>query len=469
MTSCFVYRSAEYEARVAAKEGERDGVAIRAAGVAAEAEAVSEAAKRDVERMRHRVDAAEANAQVTSAENRGLKAELDAARASRDAAAAELREERARREQLELGYDGASVDRQSVDALTREAEAALARASRSEKEAAEEVARLRKEAESLTERMKAANVDAASRARHDRLSGLVLELDATEKEVAKKAERNAKTIAALDASVDALARRLVEKPAQLFAYDGGSECGPERSLARDAERLNREESVGVARIMGMKPLTLSDRSNKFTPWFPEVASSSVAGKPTISALRPAEAGGEPTRGGAKSSSASAVAEYARDAREAAEKARSRKAERERESAKHQYDFFYGGSYSAEAATVFKAEKPKKTTEKPPRSPGPASARSQPAGGTSAKPSTRQPKGGVKIAIKRSGRAAEDESAGDESRWKDRLGRIEAENAAVRLRLRSMVADSESIVRKEFGEESDVPRARAVRPPAPSLP
>jgi hypothetical protein len=50
-----------------------------------------------------------------------------------------------------------------------------------------------------------------------------------------------------------------------------------------------------------------------------------------------------------------------------------------------------------------------------------------------------------------------------------LGRIEAENAAVRLRLRSMVADSESIVRKEFGEESDVPRARAVRPPAPSLP
>ena len=289
-----------------------------------------------------------------------------------------------------------------------------------------------------------------------------------EKEVAKKAERNAKTIAALDASVDALARRLVEKPAQLFAYDGGSEGGPERSLARDAERLNREESVGVARIMGMKPLTLSDRSNKFTPWFPEVASS-VAGKPTISALRPAEAGGEPTRGGAKSSSASAVAEYARDAREAAEKDRSRKAERERESAKHRYDFFYGGSYSAEAATVFKAEKPKKTTEKPPRSPGPASARSQPAGGTSAKPSTRQPKGGVKIAIKRSGRAAEDESAGDESRWKDRLGRIEAENAAVRLRLRSMVADSESIVRKEFGEESDVPRARAVRPPAPSLP
>ena len=468
MTSCFVYRSAEYEARVAAKEGERDGVAVRAAGVAAEAEAVSEAAKRDVERMRHRVDAAEANAQVTSAENRGLKAELDAARASRDAAAAELREERARREQLELGYDGASVDRQSVDALTREAEAALARASRSEKEAAEEVARLKREAESLTERMKAANVDAASRARHDRLSGLVLELDATEKEVAKKAERNAKTIAALDASVDALARRLVEKPAQLFAYDGGSECGPERSLARDAERLNREESVGVARIMGMKPLTLSDRSNKFTPWFPDVASS-VAGKPTVSALRPAEAGGEPTRGGAKSSAASAVAEYARDAREAAEKARSRKAERERESAKHRYDFFYGGSYSAEAATVFKAEKPKKTTEKPPRSPGPASARSQPAGGTSAKPSTRQPKGGVKIAMKRSGRAAEDESAGDESRWKDRLGRIEAENAAVRLRLRSMVADSESIVRKEFGEESDVPRARAVRPPAPSLP
>ena len=466
MTSCFVYRSAEYEARVAAKEGERDGVAVRAAGVAAEAEAVSEAAKRDVERMRHRVDAAEANAQVTSAENRGLKAELDAARASRDAAAAELREERAMREQLELGYDGASVDRQSVDALTREAEAALARASRSEKEAAEEVARLRREAESLTERMKAANVDVASRARHDRLSGLVLELDATEKEVAKKAERNAKTIAALDASVDALAKRLVEKPAQLFAYDGG-EGGPERSLARDAERLNREESVGVARIMGMKPLTLSDRSNKFTPWFPDVASS-VAGKPTVSALRPAEAGGEPTRGGAKSSAASAVAEYARDAREAAEKARLRKAERERESAKHQYDFFYGGSYSAEAATVFKAEKPKKTTEKPPRSPGPASARSQP-GGTSAKPSTRQPKGGVKIAIKRSGRAAEDESAGDESRWKDRLGRIEAENAAVRLRLRSMVADSESIVRKEFGEESDVPRARAVRPPAPSQP
>ena len=466
MTSCFVYRSAEYEARVAAKEGERDGVAVRAAGVAAEAEAVSEAAKRDVERMRHRVDAAEANAQVTSAENRGLKAELDAARASRDAAAAELREERARREQLELGYDGASVDRQSVDALTREAEAALARASRSEKEAAEEVARLRREAESLTERMKVANVDAASRARHDRLSGLVLELDATEKEVARKAERNAKTIAALDASVDALAKRLVEKPAQLFAYDGG-EGGPERSLARNAERLNREESVGVARIMGMKPLTLSDRSNKFTPWFPEVASS-VAGKPTVSALRPAEAGGEPTRGGAKSSAASTVAEYARDAREAAEKARLRKAERERESAKHQYDFFYGGSYSAEAATVFKAEKPKKTTEKPPRSPGPASARNQP-GGTSAKPSTRQPKGGVKIAIKRSGRAAEDESAGDESRWKDRLGRIEAENAAVRLRLRSMVADSESIVRKEFGEESDVPRARAVRPPAPSQP
>ena len=76
---------------------------------------------------------------------------------------------------------------------------------------------------------------------------------------------------------------------------------------------------------------------------------------------------------------------------------------------------------------------------------------------------------MKIAMKRSGRAAEDESGGDESRWKDRLGRIEAENAAVRLRLRSMVADSESIVRKEFGEESDVPRARAVRPPAPSQP
>ena len=261
-------RSAEYEARVAAKEGERDGVAVRAATVAAEAEAVSEAAKRDVERMRRRVDSAEANAKAAAAESRGLKAELDAARCSRDAAVAELREERARREQLELelgtAESGTGPDRKSVDALTREAEAALARASRAEKEAAEEVARLRLEAEGLAERMKAANVDAASRARHDKLAGLVLELDATEKEVARKAERNARTMARLDESVAALALRLKEKPAQLFEV-------AEESLARDAARLRREESVGVARIMGMKPLALSDGSNRHRPWFPDVA------------------------------------------------------------------------------------------------------------------------------------------------------------------------------------------------------
>ena len=66
-------RSAEHEARVAAKEGERDGVAVRAATVAAEAEAVSEAAKRDVERMRRRVDSAEANAKAAAAEARGSR------------------------------------------------------------------------------------------------------------------------------------------------------------------------------------------------------------------------------------------------------------------------------------------------------------------------------------------------------------------------------------------------------------
>ena len=77
----------------------------------------------------------------------------------------------------------------------------------------------------------------------------------------------------------------------------------------------------------------------------------------------------------------------------------------------------------------------------------------------------QPPKAVKIVIKRSGRAAEE--AEDESRWKERLGEIEAENAAARLRLHSMVADSESIVRKEFGEDADVPRA--VPPPAPSAP
>ena len=73
-------------------------------------------------------------------------------------------------------------------------------------------------------------------------------------------------------------------------------------------------------------------------------------------------------------------------------------------------------------------------------------------------------------VERAPREAEEEhaeEAEDESRWKERLGEIEAENAAVRLRLHSMVADSESIVRKEFGEDADVPRA--VPPPAPSAP
>ena len=115
--------------------------------------------------------------------------------------------------------------------------------------------------------MKAANVDAASRARHDKLAGLVLELDATEKEVARKAERNARTMARLDESVAALALRLEEKPAQLFEV-------AEESLARDAARLRREESVGVARIMGMKPLALSDGSNRHRPWFPDAAPAS---------------------------------------------------------------------------------------------------------------------------------------------------------------------------------------------------
>ena len=449
-------RSAEYEARVAAKEGERDGVAVRAATVAAEAEAVSEAAKRDVERMRRRVDSAEANAKAAAAESRGLKAELDAARCSRDAAVTELREERARREQLELELGSASpgtgLDRKSVDALTREAEAALARASRAEKEAAEEVARLRLEAEGLAERMKAANVDAASRARHDKLAGLVLELDATEKEVARKAERNARTMAQLDESVAALALRLKEKPAQLFEV-------AEESLARDAARLRREESVGVARIMGMKPLTLSDGSNRHRPWFPDVAPLSSKPRSVRPGVSPTDIpGGE--SGPAKSSAASAVAQYAREAAEAAEAARARKAERERESAKSQYEYFYGGSYSADAATVFKAQ-PRRTQDKPPRS-GAAPARAQ---ASNAKPPAVAPPKAVKIVIKQSGRAAEE--AEDESRWKERLGEIEAENAAARLRLHSMVADSESIVRKEFGEDADVPRA--VPPPAPSAP
>ena len=155
-----------------------------------------------------------------------------------------------------------------------------------------------------------------------------------------------------------------------------------------------------------------------------------------------------------------MAQYAREAREAAEAARARKAERERESAKSQYEYFYGGSYSADAATVFKRQ-PRRTQDKPPRS-GAAPARAR---ASNAKPPGDQPPKAVKIVIKRSGRAAEE--AEDESRWKERLGEIEAENAAARLRLHSMVADSESIVRKEFGEDADVPRA--VPPPAPSAP
>ena len=219
--------------------------------------------------------------------------------------------------------------------------------------------------------------------------------------------------------------------------------------------------MGVARIMGMKPLALSDGSNRHRPWFPDAAPASKppSSKPPAFATRPAEPGAGES-GPARSSAASAVAQYAREAREAAEAARARKAERERESAKSQYEYFYGGSYSADAATVFKAQ-PRRTQDKPPRS-GAAPARAR---ASNAKPPGDQPPKAVKIVIKRSGRAAEE--AEDESRWKERLGEIEAENAAARLRLHSMVADSESIVRKEFGEDADVPRA--VPPPAPSAP
>ena len=289
-------------------------------------------------------------------------------------------------------------------------------------------------------------MDAASRARHDKLAGLVLELDATEKEVARKAERNARTMARLDESVAALALRLEEKPAQLFEV-------AEESLARDAARLRREESVGVARIMGMKPLALSDGSNRHRPWFPDAAPAS---KPPAFATRPAEPGAPCESGPARSSAASAVAQYAREAREAAEAARARKAERERESAKSQYEY-YGGSYSPTRDGVRRSRGGLRQTARRGR-PGEGAA-------SNAKPPGDQPPKAVKIVIKRSGRAAEE--AEDESRWKERLGEIEAENAAARLRLHSMVADSESIVRKEFGEDADVPRA--VPPPAPSAP
>ena len=98
--------------------------------------------------------------------------------------------------------------------MTSAAEAALARAADAERDAAAEVVSLRKEASALAARVEAARVEEERRRERIDVDALVADVDAAEKEVLRKAERNAETMETLRASVDALAARLAEKAAE---------------------------------------------------------------------------------------------------------------------------------------------------------------------------------------------------------------------------------------------------------------
>ena len=136
---------ADAEARAAAAEGERDGLAARVATLVTRMEETTREANARVAAAEERARVAVAEADEAKRAELGTRAELDAARAARDALAADVRASRGDAERH-------AASTQAVREMTSAAEAALARAADAERDAAAEVVSLRKEASARSPR-----------------------------------------------------------------------------------------------------------------------------------------------------------------------------------------------------------------------------------------------------------------------------------------------------------------------------
>ena len=332
--------------------------------------------------------------------------------------------------------------------MTSAAEAALARAADAERDAAAEVVSLRKEASALAARVEAARVEEERRRERRDVDALVADVDAAEKEVLRKAERNAETMETLRASVDALAARLAGEGG---VGEGGvgvavvekTEESLERSSFPAAEMFaNRATAAGVdaSRIpeVSFRPLALSagTTSRRHAPWFPEVATRITNG---VSGFEPATAGvRNPKR-------SSAVAEAAMEAREAADRARARRDEREREAAGRDGTGFV--SAAEDAASTFASR----------REGASASERLLKEGEKEkARAEAREARASLETA-----RAEAHSRPGD---WQVRLEELEASNERTRARVEAAKTRREAAERER--EESRAPKPRRSTPPKP---
>ena len=361
--------------------------------------------------------------------------------AARDALAADVRASRGDAERH-------AASTQAVREMTSAAEAALARAADAERDAAAEVVSLRKEASALAARVEAARVEEERRRERRDVDALVADVDAAEKEVLRKAERNAETMETLRASVDALAARLAGEGG---VGEGGvgvavvekTEESLERSSFPAAEMFaNRATAAGVdaSRIpeVSFRPLALSagTTSRRHAPWFPEVATRIANG---VSGFEPATAGvRNPKR-------SSAVAEAAMEAREAADRARARRDEREREAAGRDGTGFV--SAAEDAASTFASR----------REGASASERLLKEGEKEkARAEAREARASLETA-----RAEAHSRPGD---WQVRLEELEASNERTRARVEAAKTRREAAERER--EESRAPKPRRSTPPKP---
>ena len=432
---------ADAEARAAAAEGERDGLAARVATLVTRMEETTREANARVAAAEERARVAVAEADEAKRAELGTRAELDAARAARDALAADVRASRGDAERH-------AASTQAVREMTSAAEAALARAADAERDAAAEVVSLRKEASALAARVEAARVEEERRRERRDVDALVADVDAAEKEVLRKAERNAETMETLRASVDALAARLAGEGG---VGEGGvgvavvekTEESLERSSFPAAEMFaNRATAAGVdaSRIpeVSFRPLALSagTTSRRHAPWFPEVATRITNG---VSGFEPATAGvRNPKR-------SSAVAEAAMEAREAADRARARRDEREREAAGRDGTGFV--SAAEDAASTFASR----------REGASASERLLKEGEKEkARAEAREARASLETA-----RAEAHSRPGD---WQVRLEELEASNERTRARVEAAKTRREAAERER--EESRAPKPRRSTPPKP---
>ena len=178
--------------------------------------------------------------------------------------------------------------------MTSAAEAALARAADAERGAAAEVVSLRKGRRARRE-VEAARVEEERRRERRDVDALVADVDAAEKEVLRKAERNAETMETLRASVDALAARLAGEGGGGFAIV--EKTGKSRTIfvprggdvreSRDGGGRGRVSNSGSA----FRPLALSagTTSRRHAPVVSEVATRGNG----VSGFEPATAGVRP--------------------------------------------------------------------------------------------------------------------------------------------------------------------------------